>query len=151
MSEFGGTERVGPALPAPRDGDAWAAPMEAVRHAVAAVATAQRRVAQARAGQALRQAELGTQVPGLDRRTLERRADGTVAELAAARERLREAVTSYARAQRRASEVPERMLVRLKAALRDSLAIGTLPRESGVADVREEVVRWAIDAYYDAA
>lgn len=174
MSEFGSVVPEAPSLPAARDGDTRSAHLELIRRAVAAVTNARRLVTEAHQGQALRHAERAEWAEraershGLRARALERLIDrsstagpeyeaiytaaaitaGT--ELARASERLREAVAIYAQAQRRASEPPERMLVLLKAALDESLQYDALQGESGASDVRAEIVRWAIEAYYAA-
>ena len=65
------------------------------------------------------------------------------------RTQLRSAVTTYVRNLRDAGTPPERVLVSVKGVVRESFC-----RELSAAGARallEDVVRWSIDAYYDAA
>ena len=62
------------------------------------------------------------------------------------REQLRESVRTYALELRRDEVLPERVIVLVKSAIRESDAM----RDQNHRAVLEDVVRWAVDAYYAA-
>jgi hypothetical protein len=72
-----------------------------------------------------------------------------VQESDALRAQLRASVAAYARRLKAEGQPPERMLVLVKTAVRDAV-----PPEFDAVEVRElleDVVRWSVEAYYDAA
>jgi hypothetical protein len=64
----------------------------------------------------------------------------------ALREQLRDSVTTYALALRRDHVLPERVVVLMKSAIGESDAV----RDQSHRAVLDDVVRWAVDAYYAA-
>ena len=64
----------------------------------------------------------------------------------ALRDQLRDSVRTYARELRRDEVLPERVIVLMKSAIRESDAV----RDQNHRAVVEDVVRWAVDAYYAA-
>jgi len=62
------------------------------------------------------------------------------------REQLRESVQTYALELRRDDVLPERLIVLMKTAVGESDAV----RDKNHRAVLEDVVRWAVDAYYAA-
>ena len=62
------------------------------------------------------------------------------------RDQLRESVRTYALELRRDEVLPERVIVLMKSAIRESDAM----RDQNHRAVLEDVVRWAVDAYYAA-
>jgi hypothetical protein len=62
------------------------------------------------------------------------------------REQLRDSVRTYARELRRDEVLPERVIVLMKSAIGESDEV----RDQNHRAVLEDVVRWAVDAYYAA-
>ena len=77
-------------------------------------------------------------------------ADRARQESAARRTELREAVRAYVRDLRDEGQPPQRMLVLVKSAVRDSTPLRTEPLEARQ-ELTADVVRWSVEAYYETA